>query len=270
MCCHLFEDTAATLHPPGIRTALLWLRNTSALVLAVEAREGSEHSRQSSPSHCVVLPPLRVHDGHRSSTAEKHVPWCWPTEKHKCIVLTMKGQAERLMEPIGHLFKDMMATYHSLGIAGKVAGKIVKHPVGLPTALEEMWCETSPARTQQCVHDGRRCGHILAPSVLQYRHSRVPAPNRSGATVDCSHDIQHGDVRIGGLMNRDFCSRHDYSLFTMSFALACHRLEQGCDSDIVAEDNHEFRKFYFRRAVAFQPSNRRWPGFGRHGATPGE
>ena len=30
-----------------------------------------------------------------------------------------------------------------------------------------------------------------------------------------------------GLMNRDFCSRHAYSLFTMSFALACHRLVWG-------------------------------------------
>ena len=39
-----------------------------------------------------------------------------------------------------------------------------------PTALEEMWCGTSSARHQQCVHDGWRCGHILACSVLQYRH----------------------------------------------------------------------------------------------------
>ena len=38
--------------------------------------------------------------------------------------------------------------------------QITQHPLSLPTALEELWCGTSPARPQQCVHDGRRSGHI--------------------------------------------------------------------------------------------------------------
>ena len=73
-----------------------------------------------------------------------------------------QDKAERLLAAIGHLFEDMMATHHPLGFAGKVAGKApnTQHPVGLPTALEEIWCGTSPARPQQCVHDGERCGHI--------------------------------------------------------------------------------------------------------------
>ena len=50
--------------------------------------------------------------------------------------------AEHLMATTGQLFEDMMATYHSLGIAGKVAGKFIHHPVVLPTALVEMWCGT--------------------------------------------------------------------------------------------------------------------------------
>ena len=41
------------------------------------------------------------------------------TEKHMRIVLAM----ERLVAATGHLFEEMMATYHSLGIAGMVAGK---------------------------------------------------------------------------------------------------------------------------------------------------
>ena len=48
-------------------------------------------------------------------------------------------------------------------------------PVGHPTALKVVWCGTSPARTQQCFHDGRRCGHTLASSFLQCRHVRVSA-----------------------------------------------------------------------------------------------
>ena len=39
----------------------------------------------------------------------------------------------------------MMATYHSLGIAGKVAGKFIQHPVDLQTALVEIMCGTLPA-----------------------------------------------------------------------------------------------------------------------------
>ena len=50
--------------------------------------------------------------------------------------------AEHLMAMTGQLLEEMMATYHSLGIAGKVAGKFIHHPVGLPTALVEMWCGT--------------------------------------------------------------------------------------------------------------------------------
>ena len=52
-------------------------------------------------------------------------------EKHMRMVLAMEGlegpntqgEAERFMAVIGHHLEEMMATYHSLGIAGKVAGK---------------------------------------------------------------------------------------------------------------------------------------------------
>ena len=48
------------------------------------------------------------------------------------------------MTTTGQLFEEIMATYHSLGIAGKMAGKIVQHPGDLPTALEnKVWNFTS-------------------------------------------------------------------------------------------------------------------------------
>ena len=31
---------------------------------------------------------------------------------------------------------------------------LIQHPVGLPTAFDDLWFGTSPARPQQCVHDG--------------------------------------------------------------------------------------------------------------------
>ena len=51
--------------------------------------------------------------------------------------------------------------------------QIILHPAGLPTAPEEILRGTSAGRPQQRVHDGWRCGHTLAPSVLQCRHTRV-------------------------------------------------------------------------------------------------
>ena len=78
-------------------------------------------------------------------------------EKHTRIVLMMEGlegpdtqdKAERFMAATGHHLEDVVATCRTTGIAGEVAGKIVQHPVGLPTALEEIRCGISPARPQQ-------------------------------------------------------------------------------------------------------------------------
>ena len=88
--------------------------------------------------------------------------------------------------------------------------QITQHPVGLPTALEELWCGTSPARPQQCVHDGRRCGHfgILSSSVLSLwspsvrpKSVRVVSGRRFEelehcATVGSSDGRWLGDFRI--------------------------------------------------------------------------
>ena len=65
------------------------------------------------------------------------------------------------MVATGYDLEDAVTTYHPAGVAAKAAGKFIQYSVSLPTALEEMWCGTSPARPQQCVHDGRRCGHTF-------------------------------------------------------------------------------------------------------------
>ena len=50
-----------------------------------------------------------------------------------------QDKAERFMAETGHHLVDVMDTYHPPGVAGKAAGKIIQHPVGLPTTLEEIW-----------------------------------------------------------------------------------------------------------------------------------
>ena len=64
-----------------------------------------------------------------------------------CLVLALRARqgpntqdrAGRLKAATGHLFEHVTASYHPPGVAGKAAGKIIQHPVGHPTTLEETW-----------------------------------------------------------------------------------------------------------------------------------
>ena len=50
-------------------------------------------------------------------------------------VRTLQEKAERLMAATCQLFEELMATYHSLGIAGKVAGK----SYNIQWAFRKLW-----------------------------------------------------------------------------------------------------------------------------------
>ena len=67
---------------------------------------------------------------------------------------------------LANSFEDVMANYHPPGIAGKVAGKSSHTQWAFPTAPDEIWRGPSPARPLLCAHNGRRCRHTLASSVL--------------------------------------------------------------------------------------------------------
>ena len=58
---------------------------------------------------------------------------CWPVEA--CESLNTQDRAVHLTAETGQLFEEMMVTYHSLGIAGKVAGKSSK----TQWALRQLW-----------------------------------------------------------------------------------------------------------------------------------
>ena len=102
--------------------------------------------------HLVVLPKYQEDKAMLRETLE-HLRRSPLAEKHTRVVSAMvdregpntQDKAERLMAATAHLFEDVMAAHHPPGIAGEVADKIIQHPMGLPTALEEIWCRTSPA-----------------------------------------------------------------------------------------------------------------------------
>ena len=110
------------------------------------------------------------------------------------------------MATTGHLFEEMMATYHSLGIAGNVAGKS-KHPLGLPTALEEMRVEFHQRNLSSAVT--WTLSGILNSSMLP-----LSSPSVSPQTVPQLTRVTAGGTvmfELESLVIQHFGSRHAYS-----------------------------------------------------------
>ena len=118
------------------------------------------------------------------------------------IVLAMEARegpntqdkAERLMAATGHLFEDMMATYHPPGIAGKVAGKSPNTQWAFRQLWKQYGVELFQRDSQQCVHDGRRCGHIgiLSSSVLSLSSSSVRPKSVRVVSGRRFEELEHG------------------------------------------------------------------------------
>ena len=70
---------------------------------------------------------------------------CWPWRPAR--VRTLQDKAERLMATNGHLFEEMMATYHSLGIAGNYE----EDETVLRETLENLGCSRSAERHMSMV-----------------------------------------------------------------------------------------------------------------------
>ena len=137
-------------------------------------------------------------------------------EKHMCLVLALQArqgpntqdQAERLMATTGHLFEEMMATYHSLGIAGKVAGNHPTHSGPSDSSGRNVveLHQRELSNVFMTVGDADIFWHPQFFSTISFEFEvthfvvlpKFRRLTEGGATVDHSHDIQHGDVRIGG------------------------------------------------------------------------
>ena len=77
------------------------------------------------------------------------------------------------MATTGHLFEEMMATYHSFGIAGKVAGKSSNTQWAFRQLWKKCGVEFHRLRPQQCVY----------PDILWHPHISATSAVCSGWTA---------------------------------------------------------------------------------------
>ena len=93
------------------------------------------------------------------------------------------------MATTGHLFEEMMATYHSLGIAGKEAGK----SSNTQWAFRQLWKKCGVELHQRELSSVWTYSGILSSSVPSLSSPSV-RPKRDVRGVSCSRfeEIQHG------------------------------------------------------------------------------
>ena len=126
-------------------------------------------------------------------------------EKHGRIVLTMEAlecpntqvQAEHLMAVSGHLFEDIMATFHPPGITGEVACKSSK----TQWAFRQLWKKYGVELHQldlgsvfPTVGDPDTLWHPQFLGVITFWSQRS---TNDGPTMDPSDGPRHCDARIG-------------------------------------------------------------------------
>ena len=131
----------------------------------------------------------------RSPSAEKHVRIMLPIEAREGP--NTQDKAERLMAATGHLFEDMMATCHPPGIAGEAAGESSNTKWAFRQLRKKYGVELHQRHLNSVfmtVGDADTPGHPEFFSAVTFESQRL---TKDGATVDRSHDTQHGDVRIG-------------------------------------------------------------------------
>ena len=222
-------------------------------------------------THFVVLPNYQEDEAMLRETLE-NLGRSPSAEKHMRIVLAMEARegpntrdkAERLMAATGHLFEDMMATYHPPGIAGEVAGK----SSNTQWAFRQLWKkygvelhERDLSSVFMTVGDADTLWHPQFFSAVTFESQRLTEEERSWSiwqppvlplrnfnTVPrLTRVTAYGTVmfELASLVNQYFGSHLAYSSYTMPLTLACHRLVQGWDSDVIAEDHHMFCKCYF-------------------------
>ena len=129
---HLFEEMMATFHSLGIAGKVVGKScNTQWAFRQLWKKCGVELNRLR-PQQCADI----LWHLHISATSAVCSGWT--------AMLSLPG-----VNCVSHggdwpPFEDMTATYHQPSIAG-CCGTVIQHPVGVPAALEEIRCGTSPA-----------------------------------------------------------------------------------------------------------------------------
>jgi len=221
--------------------------------------------------HIVILPNYQEDEAMLQHTLENIARSCMARDSVR-IVLAMEGRegvtgqqkAERLIANTKHLFADIKAAYHPENVSGEIAGKSSNTQWAYRCALQHWGMKLSHLDASQVlitVGDADTLWHpqffsalacealsltaaerawsIWQPPVLLLRNLfSCPGPTRVSGYATILFEL-------AGLTNQFFGTHFCYSAYSLTLAMASHRLVGGWDRDVIAEDHHMFCKCYF-------------------------
>lgn len=175
-----------------------------------------------------------------------------------------KDKAERLIKSTGHLFKDIFAAYHPVGLPGEIAGKSPNTQWAYRAALDRYKSELAgidPARVFLSVGDADTLWNPQYFDALAY-HGLTTPPERVAWTLWQPPMLLFRNLyavpgvtrlagmgtllfELAGLANQHIGTHFCFSSYSLTLALALHRDVRGWDTDVVAEDHHMYAKCFF-------------------------
>jgi len=197
-----------------------------------------------------------------------------PMAQHRIrIILAMElregpgvqEKAKRLISSTSHLFADISATFHPAGLPGEVPGKSSNEQWAFRHIMRSYDSELKktfdPSRVFLTVIDADSILHpryfsalalqgmtmskesrvwkIWQPPVLLLRNLfSVPGVTRVSGLGTILFEL-------AGLANQSIGSHIAFSSYSLTLALASHKVVAGWDPDVIAEDHHMFVKCYF-------------------------
>eukprot|EP00421_Protoceratium_reticulatum_P062992 CAMPEP_0168403798 /NCGR_PEP_ID=MMETSP0228-20121227/24313_1 /TAXON_ID=133427 /ORGANISM="Protoceratium reticulatum, Strain CCCM 535 (=CCMP 1889)" /LENGTH=642 /DNA_ID=CAMNT_0008417409 /DNA_START=29 /DNA_END=1957 /DNA_ORIENTATION=+ len=225
----------------------------------------------SSCLHVVILPNYRENERMLKETLDNigNSPLA-PTRIR--VVLAMEARegpaghekAERLIQQTSHLFADIFATYHPENLPGEVAGKSSNTQWAYRAALARYAGQLSkrdPARVFISVGDADTLWNPQYFDAMTYQALKMPQDEAAWAiwqppmllfrnlfaVPGFTRLAGYGTLlfELAGLANQRFGAAFCFSSYSMTLALASHRMVGGWDTDVIAEDHHMFCKCFF-------------------------
>jgi len=175
-----------------------------------------------------------------------------------------REKAANLIDGSRHLFVDICATFHPVGLKGEIPGKssnnqwayrqllqrlapqLAKHDPSRifitcldadtlvhPQYFSAMTCQSMTMSSHE------RAWAIWQPPILLLRNLlSSPGPTRVSGYATILFEL-------AGLANQKFAPHLCFSTYSFTLALASNHFVDGWDRDVIAEDHHMFCKCYF-------------------------
>jgi len=230
-----------------------------------------ESPASSEVMHIVVVPNYKEDEDLLLDTVQ-HLAKSALAKESIWVVLAMeeregkaaREKAERLIGKASHLFADMFATFHPVGLPGDVAGKSSNDQWAYSKALQRLAPKIAKMDSSQvfiscmdadtlfhpqyfsalsyqglCLPREERVWTIWQPPVMMTRNLfSSPMPTRVTAYATVVFEL-------GGLAGQRVARHFAYSSYSFTLALSMHHRVGGWDRDVIAEDWHMFVKCYF-------------------------